>query len=285
MTVTATTEKPIQVPGPTPTPAPAPLSASGERSRLAWAISDGLAVTWRNLIAYTRVPQLMVFSSIQPIMFVLLFRYVFGGAIPTPGFDYVNFLMPGIFVQTVCFGAVSTGVGLAEDMGKGLIDRFRSLPMARSAVLVGRTMADLFRNLFVVLLMTIVGVAVGFRPNTNMFAFLAGVGLVLLFAFALSWGFAVIGLAARNAETAQAMAFPLLFPLTFASSAFVPVGSMPGWLQVYARHQPVSVVVDATRALMVGDPTSSSVLMALAWTIGLLAVLVPLAVRRYRRAV
>jgi ABC-2 type transport system permease protein len=285
MTVTATTEKPIQVPSPASTPAPAPLSATGERSRLAWAISDGLAVTWRNLIAYTRVPQLMIFSSIQPIMFVLLFRYVFGGAIPTPGYDYVNFLMPGIFVQTVCFGAVSTGVGLAEDMGKGLIDRFRSLPMARSAVLVGRTMADLFRNLFVVLLMTIVGVAVGFRPDTNVFAFLAGVGLILLFAFALSWGFAVIGLAARNAETAQAMAFPLLFPLTFASTAFVPVGSMPGWLQVYARHQPVSVVVDATRDLMVGDPTSSSVLMALAWTIGLLAILVPLAVRRYRRAV
>jgi ABC-2 type transport system permease protein/oleandomycin transport system permease protein len=284
MTVTATTEKPNPV-NPAPTPAPAPLSATGERSRLAWAISDGLAVTWRNLIAYTRVPQLMVFSSIQPIMFVLLFRYVFGGAIPTPGFDYVNFLMPGIFVQTVCFGAVSTGVGLAEDMGKGLIDRFRSLPMARSAVLVGRTMADLFRNLFVVLLMTIVGILVGFRPDTNVFAFLAGVGLILLFAFALSWGFAVIGLAARNAETAQAMAFPLLFPLTFASSAFVPVASMPGWLQVYARHQPVSVVVDATRALTVGDPTSSSVLMALAWTIGLLAVLVPLAVRRYRRAV
>lgn len=284
MTVTATTETPIQVPSPAPA-APAPLSATGERSRLAWAISDGLAVTWRNLIAYTRVPQLMVFSSIQPIMFVLLFRYVFGGAIPTPGIDYVNFLMPGIFVQTVCFGAVSTGVGLAEDMGKGLIDRFRSLPMARSAVLVGRTMADLFRNLFVVLLMTIVGILVGFRPDTNVFAFLAGVGLILLFAFALSWGFAVIGLAARNAETAQAMAFPLLFPLTFASSAFVPVASMPGWLQVYARHQPVSVVVDATRALMVGDPTSSSVLMALAWTIGLLAVLVPLAVRRYRRAV
>ena len=283
MTATTTTEKPVQGPMPAPTPAHAPPGAA-DRSRLAWAVSDGLAVTVRNLIAYTRVPQLMVFSSIQPIMFVLLFRYVFGGAIHPPGLDYVNFLMPGIFVQTVCFGAVSTGVGLAEDMGKGLIERFRSLPMARSAVLVGRTMADLFRNLFVVVLMTIVGVAVGFRPDTNVFAFLAGVGLILLFAFALSWGFAIIGLAARNAETAQAMAFPLLFPLTFASSAFVPVDSMPGWLQVYARHQPVSVVVDATRALMVGDPTSSSVLVALAWTVGLLAILIPLAVRRYRRA-
>src|SRR5207249_1415954 len=148
------------------------------RQRVLWAISDALAVTRRNLIAYTRIPQLIVFSSIQPIMFVLLFRYVFGGAIAVPGVRYVDFLMPGIFVQTVCFGAVSTGVGLAEDLNKGLIERFRSLPMARSAVLAGRTTADLFRNLFVVVLMTVVGIAVGFRPDTNVFAFLAGVGLI-----------------------------------------------------------------------------------------------------------
>jgi ABC-2 type transport system permease protein len=287
MTAPTTTDR-LPVPaGNGTSPAPPPAGHDAERSRLAWAVSDGLAVTWRNLIAYTRVPQLVVFSSIQPIMFVLLFRYVFGGAINTSatGLSYVNFLMPGIFVQTVCFGAVSTGVGLAEDMGKGLVERFRSLPMARSAVLAGRTTADLCRNVFVVVLMTLVGVAVGFRPDTNPVAFLGGVAILLLFAYALSWGFAVIGLGARNAETAQAMAFPLLFPLTFASSAFAPVQSMPGWLQIWARHQPVSVVVDATRALMVGDPTSGVVLQALAWTVGLLALLIPLAVRRYRQAV
>ena len=215
-------------------------------------------------------------------MFVLLFVYVFGGAMSTPGFRYVDFIVPGIFVQTVCFGAVTTGVGLAEDLNKGLIERFRSLPMARSAVLAGRTTADMFRNVFVVLLMTVVGVAVGFRSNTGFFSFMGGVFLLLAFAYALSWGFAVLGLVARNAETAQAMAFPLLFPLTFASSAFVPVSSMPGWLQAFAAHQPVSVVVDACRHLMVGG--QGSPLAAMAWIIGMLVVLVPLAVRKYRKA-
>ena len=265
----------------TPT-APKQSRLARRRERLYWGASDIWAVTQRNLIAYTRIPEALVFSSIQPIMFVLLFRYVFGGAVSTPGFRYVDFLMPGIFVQTVCFGAVTTGIGLAEDLGKGLIERFRSLPMARSAVLAGRTTADFCRNLFVVLLMTVVGVAVGFRSSTGYFSFFAGILLLLAFAYALSWGFAVIGLAARNAETAQAMAFPLLFPLTFASSAFVQVGSMPGWLQVFARNQPVTVVIDATRHLMVGG--DGSPLKAVAWTAGLLVLFIPLAVRRYRRA-
>jgi len=242
-----------------------------------------MAVTQRNLIAYTRIPEMMVFSSIQPIMFVLLFRYVFGGAIPVPGYSYVGYLMPGIFVQTVCFGAMSTGIGLAEDLGKGLIERFRSLPMARSAVLAGRTTADLCRNVFVVLLMTVVGVAVGFRSGMSFFSFMAGVFILLAFAYALSWGAAVIGLSARNAETAQAMAFPLLFPLTFASSAFVRVETMPGWLQPFARNQPVTVVIDACRHLMVVGPAPGSVWKALAWIVGMLAVLAPLAVRKYRR--
>ena len=227
---------------------------------------------------------MMVFSSIQPIMFVLLFRYVFGGAIPVPGYNYVDYLMPGIFVQTVCFGAINTAVGLSEDLGKGLIERFRSLPMARSAVMAGRTTADLCRNVFVVLLMTVVGVAVGFRSSTGFFSFMAGVFILLAFAYALSWFFALIGLSARNAETAQAMAFPILFPLTFASSAFAPVQSMPGWLQAFARNQPVSVVIDACRHLMVGGPIPGSAWKALAWTVAMLAVFVPLAVRKYRRA-
>jgi ABC-2 type transport system permease protein len=277
MTATVTSGTP-QTPG-----APQSLTQTTGRSRLAWAVSDTLAVTQRNLIAVTRIPELLMFSSIQPIMFVLLFRYVFGGAINTGPIDYATFMMPGIFIQTVAFGAVGTGIGLAEDLGKGLIERFRSLPMARSAVLAGRTTADLVRNVFVVVLMAVVGFAVGFRAETGPLGFLAGVGMVLLFAYALSWVFACVGLAARNAETAQAMSFPLLFPLTFASSAFVPVQSMPGWLQAFAAHQPVSVVIDATRALMTGGPTAGPVASALAWSIGLLAVFAPLAVRRYRK--
>jgi ABC-2 type transport system permease protein len=259
-------------------PAPSP------GTRLRWAVSDAAAVTGRNLLAYVRVPQLVVFSTIQPIMFVLIFRYVFGGAIQVPGGSFVDFLMPGIFVQTVAFGAVGTGVGLAEDLGKGLIERFRSLPMARSSVLAGRTAADLVRNVFVVFLMCVVGFLVGFRVGTGPLAFLAGILVILAFGYALSWVFALVGLGAANAETAQAVAFPTLFPLVFASSAFVPVESMPGWLQAFAANQPVSVTVDATRALMLGGPTAGVVLQALAWTVGILAVFAPLAVRRYRRA-
>ena len=293
MTSTGTwTHGPSRTEGPagsTPTPPPAPPAPKPSRlgalrSRLYWGASDIAAITWRNLIGYTRIPEMMVFSSIQPIMFVLLFRYVFGGAIPVPGYNYVDYMMPGIFVQTVCFGAIYTALGLSEDLGKGLIERFRSLPMARSAVLAGRTTADLFRNLFVVLLMTVVGVAVGFRSSTGFFSFMAGVFLLLAFAYALSWFFALIGLSARNAETAQAMAFPILMPLTFASSAFAPVQSMPGWLQAFARNQPASVVIDACRQLMVGGPIPGSAWKALAWTVAILAVFVPLSVRKYRRA-
>ena len=254
------------------------------RSRLTWAVADALAITWRNLLTLTRLPQLLVFATIQPILFVLMFRYVFGGAIQVPGVDYVNFLMPGIFVQTVAFGATSTGVGLAEDLGKGLIERFRSLPMARSAVLAGRSLADLVRNTFVVTLMCVVGFLVGFRPTTNVLAFLAGVGLLLLLGFALSWLFAIVGLGVRNAESAQAATFPLTVPLVFASSAFVPLESMPGWLQAWAEHQPVTITVNAVRALMLGGPTATPVVQSLAWSIGMVAVFAPLAVRRYRRA-
>ena len=217
-------------------------------------------------------------------MFVLLFRYVFGGAITVPGRAYVDYLMPGIFVQTVAFGSIGTAIGLAEDLQKGLIERFRSLPMARSAVLAGRTSADLVRNIGVLILITVVGLLVGFRIQAGIWAFLGGLLLILVFAYALSWGFSIIGLLAPNTETAQVMSFPLLFPLTFASSAFVPVQSMPGWLQGFANNQPFSILVDAMRALSNVGPTSAYVIKALVWSIGILVVLAPYAASRFRRS-
>ena len=249
------------------------------------AIRDAMAITWRNLIAYKRVPQLVVFSTIQPVIFVLMFRYVFGGAINTGNVPYVDFLMPGIFVQTTVFGSLAAGIGLATDLKSGLLERFRSLPMARSAVLTGRTLADLTRNVFVVVLMVAVGFLVGFRVHSNVFEFLFAMVLVLLFGYVLSWIFASLGLAVGDPETAQAAAFPALAPLVFASSAFVPVTSMPGWLQVWARHQPVSVTVEAVRDLVLGRPATGHVLGALAWAAGILLLFAPLAVRRYRKAV
>ena len=249
-------------------------------------LRDATAVAGRNLIAYRRVPQLLVFSTIQPVIFVLLFRYVFGGAVKTPpGVDYVDYLMPGIFVQTTVFGAIGAAVGLATDLKSGLLERFRSLPMARSAVLAGRTTADLARNVFVAALMAVVGFAVGFRIHTSALGFLAGMLLVLLFGYVLSWVFATVGLAVGDPETAQAAAFPVMAPLVFASSAFVPVSTMPSWLQPFAEHQPVSVTASAVRALMIGGPTTSYVLQSLAWCAAILLVFVPVAVRRYRRAV
>ncbi len=249
-------------------------------------VRDSLAIAGRNLIAYRRVPQLLVFSTIQPVIFVLLFRYVFGGAVRSlPGVPYVDFLIPGIFVQTTVFGVIATAIGLAADLKSGLLERFRSLPMARSAVLVGRTLADLARNVFVVILMAAVGFAVGFRVHTSAIAFLAGLVLVLLFGYAMSWIFATVGLAVRDPETAQAAAFPVMAPLVFASAVFVPVSTMPGWLQPFAEHQPVSVTAEAVRALVIGGPTASLVLQSLAWDVGILLVFAPVAVWRYRQDV
>jgi ABC transporter DrrB family efflux protein len=261
----------------------APIRPEGG-SRIRWAIVDTLTVTRRNLIVYTRIPEFLFFSTVQPIMFVLLFRYVFGGAIQPPGGGpYVDYLMAGIFVQSVAFGSISTAVGLAEDLQKGLVERFRALPMARIAVLTGRTTADLLRNIFVVGVITGVGYAVGFRIGAGVPAFLAGVVVILLFAYAMSWGFALIGLSAPNSETAQVMAFPILFPLVFASPAFVGVNTLPWWLRDFALHQPVGVIITATRALMRGGPTQAPVEQALLWIAGLLLVFIPLAVRQYRR--
>jgi ABC-2 type transport system permease protein len=252
--------------------------------RFTTAVNDTFAVMARNLIAYRRVPQLLVFSTIQPVVFVLLFRYVFGGAINTPGVPYVDFLMPGIFAQTVAFGALNTSIGLALDVNQGLIERFRSLPMARSAVLAGRTLADLVRNVFVVALMFAVGFAVGWRVHTGVLPLIASVLIVLLFGYALSWIFATVGLIVADPETAQAAAFPVMAPLVFASSAFVPIATMPGWLQPFATYQPLSVVVAAVRDLTIGGETTSDVLQAIAWCVAILAVAAPIAVHRYRQA-
>jgi ABC transporter DrrB family efflux protein len=252
------------------------------RSRVAWMVADAVAVTGRNVLALVRIPQSLFFATIQPIMFTLLFRYSFRGAVAT-NVAYVDYLMPGIFVQTVLIVTVGTAIGLADDKQKGLVERFRSLPMAPSALLAGRTNADTCRNVFTVVLMVTVGFLVGFRIHTNPVALVAGLGLALLFAYAASWGFAIIGLRASNAETAQLMAFPILFPLVFASSAFVPVDTMPGWLQAFAKHQPVSVTINAVRALVLGGPTADLVVKSLAWSLGTLVVLAPLAVRTYRR--
>jgi ABC-2 type transport system permease protein len=227
------------------------------------------------------------------VVFVLLFRYVFGGAINTAslnGVPYIDYLMPGIFVQTVVFGSLTTAVGLATDLSLGLIERFKSLPIARSAVLVGRTLADLARNLFVILLMCVVGFLIGWRIHTSALGLVGAVLIILAFAYSLSWVFAFVGLSVRDPETAQAASFPILAPLIFASSAFVPVQTMPGWLQPWAEHQPVSVVVNSARALTAGpetlqpgQTTTELVLTAIAWIIGIVAVFAPLAVRRYRR--
>jgi ABC-2 type transport system permease protein len=268
----------------TTTALPVAPSASAPLSR-PHVVSDAVTIAWRNLLNIRRNPQLLVFATIQPVIFVLMFRYVFGGAIKVPGVPYVDYLMPGIMVQTVVFGSLTTGVGLAEDLQKGLIDRFRSLPMARSAVLIGRTLADLVRNVFVVALMVVVGLLVGWNPSASLLSILAGLGLVLAFSYSLSWLFAIVGLVVRNGETAQAASFPLLAPLVFASSAFVPVASMPGWLQVFAKHQPVSVVVNAVRTLTLGGSAGSETLTALAWIVGIVAVFAPIAVARYRQAV
>jgi len=250
---------------------------------LRWAVRDTLAMTWRNLTVIRRVPQLLVFSLVQPAIFVLMFRYVFGGAIQVPNGRYVDYLLPGVFVQTVTFGALNTAIGLAEDKNKGLLERLRSLPMARSAVLGGRVLADTTRNLVVVVLMLLLGFAVGFRTHTNAVMVIAGIGVLVLFGLALAWLFALIGLSVTNGEAAQAAAFPLLAPLVFASNAFVPTDTMPGWLEWWAEHQPVSAATDAARACMAGGPTAGKVVTSVIWSVAIAAVLAPIAIRRYRR--
>jgi ABC-2 type transport system permease protein/oleandomycin transport system permease protein len=252
---------------------------------LRYGLTDTLVLARRSLLRIPRQPDLLIGFTVQPVIFVLLFVYVFGGAIETPGFDYVDFLMPGIIVQSIAFGGFVTALGLAEDLKKGLIDRFRSLPIARSAVLTGRTLADVATNVFQLAVMIGIGLAVGFDFQSGIPEILAGIGLLVLIGYAFSWVFAFIGLLASSPEASNAYGFTIIFPLTFVSSAFVPVESMPGWLQAFAEVNPMTTMVDATRALFVGTEAGNDIWVALAWTAGLIAVFSTLSVWRYRRAV
>ena len=252
-------------------------------SSLAMTVSDTLVLARRSLARIPRQPDLLSAYTIQPVMFVLLFVYVFGGAISTPGFDYVDFLMPGIIVQSLAFGGFITALGLAEDVTKGIIDRFRSLPMSRAAVLLGRTLSDVVLNSVSLVVLFGVGFLAGFNfIDASPFDVVAGLVLVLLFGYAFSWIFAVFGLLASSPETANTMGFVAIFPLTFASSIFVPVETMPNGLRQFAEVNPFTTITDATRSLWLGTPAHTDVWMGFDWCFGLIAVFAPLAVARYR---
>jgi ABC transporter DrrB family efflux protein len=252
---------------------------------LGYAVSDTLVLAKRSLLRIRRQPDLLVGYTVQPVMFVLLFVFVFGGAIETPGYDYVDFLMPGILVQSMAFGGFVTALGLSEDLKKGLIDRFRSLPMTRSAVVTGRTLADVGANVVQLVVMVGVGLAVGFSFSTSVAEVVAGIALLLFIGYAFSWVFAFIGLVASSPEASNAYGFTVIFPLTFVSSAFVPVESMPNWLEPIAEANPFSTMVDAARSLFIGTPAGNDVWAAVAWCVAIIAVFAPLAAWRYRRAV
>jgi ABC transporter DrrB family efflux protein len=264
---------------------PVPRLRLPEPQAVRSAITDTVVVTGRNLRHFIRQPDLLTFSTIQPVIFVLLFVYVFGGAVGRSlphGITYVDFLLPGIFVQSVTFRASQTAVGLSEDLQRGVVDRFRSMPMARSAVLGGRTIADLVRNILIIGLMIAVGYAVGFRFHGGLAGAVACIAVVAAFGFALSWIFAFVALTVRGAEAAQTAGFVVIFPLVFASSVFVPVATLPHWLQAFAKISPVTVTADAARSLaLFGTPGSLGA--ATAWIGGLLIVFIPLSVWRYRR--
>jgi ABC transporter DrrB family efflux protein len=251
-------------------------------SALAMAASDTYVLARRNLMRIPRQPDLLIAYTIQPVMFVLLFVFVFGGAIVTPGFDYVDFLMPGIIVQSIAFGGFVTALGLSEDVQKGLIDRFRSLPMSRAAVLAGRTFSDIPLNLLSLVVLLAVGFAAGFNFDSDVGKILLGIVLLLFFGYAFSWIFALVGLYSSSPETANSIGFTAIFPLTFASSAFVPVDSMPNGLRQFAEANPITTVVDAVRALWLSTPAGTDVWMSFVWCVILIAIFAPLAVKRYR---
>jgi ABC transporter DrrB family efflux protein len=257
----------------------------GRLSQLAWTFPDTLVITWRSILRFVRLPQLLFFSTVQPVMLLLLFNYVFGGAINLGALPvkYIQFLLPGFLVQIVVFGSTQTSVGLAEDLSRGIMDRFRSLPMSRAAVLAGRTLADTLRFTFLVLLMVGVGYAIGFRFENGFAYAVAAVMLAVLFGFAFSWISAFIGMSVKDVETAQVAGFVWVFPIVFASSMFVTVESMPGWLQAFAKINPVTVTTDSMRGLCLGGPIWIHLWKALAWIGGIIVVFLSLAVNRYRR--
>jgi ABC-2 type transport system permease protein/oleandomycin transport system permease protein len=245
-------------------------------------IADTMVIAERNLVRLRRAPDLLLAFTVQPIMFVLLFVFVFGGAIRTPGYDYASFLLPGIMVQNTAFGGFITAVGINEDLKKGLIDRFRSLPMARSAVLAGRTLADIATNMLAVLVLIITGLIIGFRFRTGAPEILTGIALLLLFGYAFSWVFALLGMLVSSPEAANSLGFIAVFPLTFISSAFVPVQTMPAALRTFANVNPFTLTVDAMRSLWLGATAGGTIWGAFAWSAGILVVFAPLAVQRYR---
>jgi ABC-2 type transport system permease protein len=263
-------------------------------STLTQTLSDSAVITKRNLIKVKRVPDLIVFATLSPIMFVLLFRYVFGGAINVPGgVSYAEFLLPGIFAQTVVFGSTVTGASIAEDLQKGLIDRFRSLPMSRSAVLIGRTFADAGLNVISVAVMALTGFVVGWRIHSSIAEAILGFLVLLLFAYAISWLMALVGLLVRTPEVVNNASFIVIFPLTFVANTFVPLESFPPVLQTFAEWNPVSAVVKAARDLFGNTPAGlpgpdawslqNPVLYTLLWVVIILVAFVPLSVRQYRR--
>jgi len=250
---------------------------------LRWWIADSLEMVKRNLRHIRRTPELLLDVTLQPIMFVILFRFVFGGAIPIEGTTYVNYLMAGIFVQTIAFAGMYTGVLLANDLKNGMIDRFRSLPMLQSSVLTGRTLTDLLRAMLAVTVMTIVGVLVGFRPEGGIGGGLLAVGVMLTFGFALSWFGVAMGALVRTPEALQGLMFMTVFPLTFASSAFVPTDTMPSWLQFFAERQPLTLVTNTVRSFMLDGSGGPDAIPALIWSVGLLLAFFPLGLWAYQR--
>jgi len=251
-------------------------------SNLSDTLSDIGVMTQRNILRYIRLPQLLVFNALLNVVLLLLFNYVFGGAIRTGGIEYIQYFLPGFMVQTVVFGSTQTSVGLAEDLSKGMIDRFRSLPMSRLAFLAGRVISDAARYAILIALMIVVGSIMGFRFENAFLPVLAGILLIILFGIALTWVGVYIGISVRDVETAQVAGFVWVFPLVFASSLYVPIETMPSWLQVFAQINPVTPMVDTIRALSLGGSVSASLWKILAWDGAIVLVFLPLALRRYR---
>lgn len=246
------------------------------------ALSDTLGVARRNLLRIFRTPRMLLIGTLQPALLLVLFRYVLGGAIRIEGGDYVNYVVPAVFIEAVLIGGLTTSIGLAQDLQSGIIDRFRSLPMARAAVLAGRTLADLSRALLSLAVMVGLGLLVGFRFNNDAGSIIAGLALVIVFGYAFSWMYAAIGLATKDPETAQVAGVLPFFVLMFASNAIVPVETMPSWLQGFARNQPLSVTVSAVRALLEGGDTAHFVWQSLAWCAGIMALFFAISLWLYR---